>query len=78
MKSFMEDRGMDHQTTASHTPEQNGVAERKNRTLVESARSMLFAKDLPQQLWAEATLTATYLSNRQPSTRSGKTSAYEL
>lgn len=78
MKSFMEDRGIDHQTTAPHTPEQNGVAERKNRTLVESARSMLFAKDLSQQLWAEATLTATYLSNRQPSTRSGKTSAYEL
>lgn len=79
MKSFMEDCGIDHQTTAPHTPEQNGVAERKNRTLVESARSMLFAKCyLSQQLWAEATLTATYLSNRQPSTRSGKKSAYEL
>lgn len=39
---------------------------------------MLFAKDMPQQLWAEATLTAIYLSNGQPSTRSGKKSAYEL
>lgn len=78
MRSFMEERGIDHQTTAPHTPEQNGVAERKNRTLAESARSMLFAKDLPQQLWAEAILTATYLNNRQPSVRSGRESPYEL
>lgn len=78
MKSLVEGCGIDHQTTALHTPEQNGVAERKNRTPTESARSMLFAKDLPQQLWAEATLTATYLSNRQSSIRSGKKSPYEL
>lgn len=39
---------------------------------------MLFAKDLPKQLWAEAVLTATYLSNRLPSTRSGQKSAHEL
>lgn len=78
MKTFIEDHGIEHQRTAPNTPEQNGVAERKNRTLVESTRSMLFAKDLPLQLWAEAVLTATYLSNRQPSTRSGEKSAYEL
>lgn len=50
MKSFIKDRGIDHQTTAPHTLEQNETAERKNSTLMESARSMLFAKDLPQQL----------------------------
>lgn len=47
MRSFMDSHRIDHQTTAPHTSEQNGVAERKNRLLVESARSVLFAQDLP-------------------------------
>ncbi|KAJ9565617.1 hypothetical protein OSB04_001583 [Centaurea solstitialis] len=46
------------------TPEQNGVVERRNRTLVEAARSMLAESQLPQYLWAEAVNTACYTQNR--------------
>lgn len=48
------------------SPEQNGVAERINRTLVETVRSMLVDTVLPQKLWAEALSTAVYLHNRSP------------
>jgi len=50
----------------SYSPQQNGVAERKNRTLVERARSMLNSKNLQINLWAEAIATAVYLSNLSP------------
>ncbi|KAJ9541622.1 hypothetical protein OSB04_028128 [Centaurea solstitialis] len=49
---------------AARTPEQNGVVERRNRTLVEAARSMLAQSQLPQYLWAEAVNTACYTQNR--------------
>lgn len=52
--------------TAPYTPEQNGIAERKNRTVVEMARSMLKSKNLPNQFWAEAIHTAVYLLNISP------------
>ena len=48
------------------TPEQNGVAERLNRTLVETVRSMLIDFKLPHKFWAEALATAAYLRNRNP------------
>ncbi|KAE8683276.1 TMV resistance protein N-like [Hibiscus syriacus] len=56
------------------SPQQNGVAERKNRTILDMARSMLKSKKLPKEFWAEAVSCAVYLSNRSP-TRSvwGKT-----
>lgn len=56
--------GIRHQTTADYTPEQNGLAERVNRTIVERARCMLFEANLPKVFWAEATATAVYLINR--------------
>ena len=63
-----------HQLTVPKTPEQNGVAERMNRTLVESVRSMLANAKLPHKFWAETLSTATYLRNRSPSTAvKGKT-----
>nr|GEV34256.1 retrovirus-related Pol polyprotein from transposon TNT 1-94 [Tanacetum cinerariifolium] len=52
--------------TAPYTPEQNGVAERKNRTVVEMARSMLKSKGLPDNFWAEGVATAVYLINISP------------
>ena len=48
--------------TIPKTPEQNGAAERLNRTLVETTRAMLLDADLPQKFWAEAISTAAYLS----------------
>jgi transposase InsO family protein len=64
--SFCEDFGIFRQLTASYTPQQNGVAERKNRSIVEMAKSMLKAKGIPNSFWAEAVHTAAYLLNRSP------------
>jgi hypothetical protein len=59
-------RGIIHQTSTPKTPEQNGVAERYNRTILESMKSMLHSSTLPVKLWAEASATAVYLLNRVP------------
>lgn len=59
--------GIFHQTTVEYTPEQNGMAERANRTIVEKARCMLHEANLPKTFWAEATATAVYIINRSPS-----------
>ena len=63
---FLKSQGIRHHTTVAYTPEQNGVAERANRTIVERARSMLHDQSLPHELWAEASSTAVYLINRSP------------
>ena len=64
--SFCAAKGIIHQFTNPYSPEQNGIAERLNRTIIESARSMLLHASLPQQFWAEAVNTAVYLHNRSP------------
>lgn len=51
---YLKNEGVELETTAPYTPQQNGRAERDNRTIVESARAMLFCADLPKYLWAEA------------------------
>ena len=65
-ESFLKDNGITHQTTVPYNPEQNGVAESMNRTIMESARSMLMHSRLPNKFWAEAVNIATYLRNRSP------------
>ena len=65
-EQYLEQEGIHHQNTIPKTPQQNGVAERMNRTLEESIRSMLCESKLPKQFWAEALSTATYLRNRSP------------
>jgi hypothetical protein len=52
--------------TVTHTPQQNGLAERMNRTLLEKVRCMLLSSGLPKLFWGEATKTASYLINRSP------------
>ena len=64
LEEFLSDEGIEHQYSASYTPQQNGVAERKNRTLVEMARSMLDEYKSPYSFWAEAINTACHYSNR--------------
>ena len=64
MDNYLESRGIQRECTAPYTPEQNGKAERDNRTIIESARTMLHSKELPKFLWAEACSTAVYLMNR--------------
>lgn len=63
---FCEEAGIEHQLTAPYTPQQNGVSERKNRTIFEMARCLMHEKDLPKAYWAEATNTAVFLLNRLP------------
>ena len=58
------DRGIEIQMTAPYTPEQNGIAERWNKTVVKLACSMIFARDVPNELWPEAMSHATYIRNR--------------
>lgn len=65
-KRLLEEEGISRQLTVEYTPQQNGVAERANRTLVEMARCMMLEAKLPKSLWAEMINTATYLRNRCP------------
>ena len=58
--------GINREFTIKKTPEQNGVAERMNRTIQETMRSMLSESGLPKRFWAEALSTAIYLRNRSP------------
>src|SRR3954463_3976393 len=64
LEEFLSDEGIEHQYSAPYTPPQNGVAERKNRTIVEMARSMLDEYKSPYSFWAEAINTACHASNR--------------
>ena len=65
------------QLTAPHTPGQNGVAERMNRTLLESARTTLAHAHLPKHFWPDAVFTAVYLKNRVPSSALNDKSPFE-
>ena len=65
--TFLKDKGVIHELTCVHTPQQNGVAERRNRHLLEVARTLLFQMSVPKSYWGEAVLTAAYLINRLPS-----------
>lgn len=64
IKELLENRGIRHQRSVVYTPQQNGRAERENRTLVEAARTMLQGQKLHKNLWAEALNTATFILNR--------------
>ena len=61
----------------SYTPQQNGVSERKNRTVVEMEKTMLHEKGMPYQFWAEAVHTAVYLLNRCPTKALNKMTHFE-
>ncbi|WVZ90067.1 hypothetical protein U9M48_036399 [Paspalum notatum var. saurae] len=63
-ENFCRDLGLEHQFSSPYTLPQNGVVERKNRTLVEMARTMLDEHRTPRHFWAEAVNTACYIANR--------------
>jgi hypothetical protein len=66
LSDFFASKGIAHRLTAPYTPQQNGKAERLNRTLMERVRAMLYQTNLPDNLWAEALVTANFLRNRSP------------
>ena len=65
-KSHLAKHGIVHQTSCPYTPQQNGVAERKNRHLMEVSRSMMYHSNVPKRFWGDAVQTACYLINRIP------------
>ena len=65
--NFCARNGIRRVKTVPYTPQENGVIERMNRTIVERIRSMLSHSGLPKSFWAEAANTAVYLINRSPS-----------
>jgi hypothetical protein len=64
MGKFFRDSGIQRRLTTVYSPQQNGLAERKNRTLVEAARCMLLESGLPASFWGEAIMTANHVRNR--------------
>ena len=77
LDTFYQSKGIKSETSVPYTPQQNGKAERLNRTLLDKARPMLADANLPKFLWAEAIVTANYLRNRSPIS-SQDTTSYEL
>ena len=65
-KAFLQCEGIRHEMTSPHTPQQNGAAERLNRTLLEKVRCILNESGLPKSFWSECLQVATYLRNRSP------------
>ncbi|GKA16503.1 putative ribonuclease H-like domain-containing protein [Tanacetum coccineum] len=75
---FCGSKGIKREYSNARTPQQNGVAERKNRTLIEAARTMLADSFLPNTFWAEAVSTACYVLNRVLVTKPQNKTPYEL
>jgi len=76
-KGYYEEKGISRYLTIPYTPQQNGVAERKNHTLLDMVRSMMAQANLPISFWSDLLLTATYILNRVRS-KSISTTPYEL
>ena len=62
--TYLKNNGIVHQSTCVETPQQNGIAERKNRHLLEVVCAIMFTNNVPKLFWGEAILTASYLINR--------------
>jgi transposase InsO family protein len=64
VEEFLDEEGIKHELSAPYTPQQNGIVERKNRTLIEAARTMLDEYKTPDSFWVEAINTACHAANR--------------
>nr|GEY55587.1 hypothetical protein [Tanacetum cinerariifolium] len=78
LKEYFDSVGIRHETTAAKTSQQNGVVKRRNRTLVEAARTMLIFSHAPLFLWAEAIATTCYTQNRSIIHQCFNKTPYEL
>jgi hypothetical protein len=78
IEDFLEEEGIKHEFSSPYTPQQNGVVERKNRTLLDMARTMLNEYKTPDRFWAEAINTAYYSINLLYLHRILKKTSYEL
>ncbi|KAJ0487829.1 putative RNA-directed DNA polymerase [Helianthus annuus] len=78
MMNFYLEQGTSLETTCTHTPQQDGVVERKHRHLLDTARTLMFEANLPKRFWGECVLTAAYIINRLPSKVIKDNTPYEL
>jgi hypothetical protein len=78
VEEFLEEEGIKHEFSAPYTPQQNGVVERKNRMLIDMARTMLGEFKTPERFWSEAVSTACHAINRVYLHRLLKKTSYEL
>lgn len=78
LDGWLKRRGTLHDFATSYTPEQNGTAERANRTVIDGVRTLLASSGLPEKLWPEAANTVVYASNRLLSQRDRTKTRYEL
>jgi hypothetical protein len=78
LKEMFEEKGIQFEFTIRYTPQQNGVAERMNRTIVDKARCMLLESGLKKSFWIESVLTAVYLINQSPTAALEKSIPAEL
>nr|GEX64908.1 ribonuclease H-like domain-containing protein [Tanacetum cinerariifolium] len=78
MNQFCEDKGIKREYSVARTPQQNGVAERRNRALIEAVKTMLVDSKFPTTFWAEAVNTACYVLNRALVTKPRNKTPYEL
>ena len=77
-REYCQNKGIRHRKSTPNTPQQNGIAERKNRSLLNTARSMINAANLDSKFWEEAIATACYLQNRTYHKSIGLSTPYEL
>jgi len=66
LETFLRSRGIIHQSSIRYSPQQNGTAERMNRTILDKARAMMHDVNADERMWAETVNTAVYLINRSP------------
>jgi transposase InsO family protein len=78
IEGFLEEEGIKHEFSSPYMPQQNGVVERKNRTLLDIARTMLDEYKISDRFWVEAVNTACYAINRLYLHRILKKTSYEL
>ncbi|GJV06378.1 putative ribonuclease H-like domain-containing protein [Tanacetum coccineum] len=78
MDEFCREKGIKREYSVATTPQQNGVAERRNKTLIEAARTMLADSKLPTTFWAEVVSTACYVQNRVLVVKPHNKTPYEL
>ncbi|GKF59179.1 putative ribonuclease H-like domain-containing protein, partial [Tanacetum coccineum] len=78
MDEFYREKGIKREYSVARTPQQNSVAKRKNRTLIEAARTMLADSKLPTTFWAEAISTVCYVQNRVLIVKPHNKTPYEL
>ena len=76
-QGYLAENGIESHTSCAYTPQQDGIAERKNRHLLEVARALLFEMNVPKTFWSDGVLTAACLINRMPSKTLGGKSPVE-